>query len=998
MNILSALTKAFGENGANLIMRGANQTIDGAKEAGRHWVNTNKQVLKNTPDELFQVSDDLVNESTSLYGQSLNKKNLLDEFIFSKNIPDDVSQAVGRAFHKTGVNERLLESMRKGGYYGEVENRINPVLDFIHASGLDDAKAGVDNMAKYMIDPELADEASTAMYRNGLSIRKNVDFNDPRMSQEVRDYMHSGDFDVDYQDLLRMKAWSKFDFKDKDLILKNLDGLHGDDIKRIFKYRDEIDDLSRQVTDPADMHNLLPNYTYKMYDETIQPMLVTQKMADEMIGLGAARKINEIDIAGTKYVRVQPFKDINPERVQGAIKVSGKHSRGSVVDMSQNKMPISETAIDDIARSGYTAKTAINIHTGKEVDIGKVLYSEDVGDYVIGKVSKKLSDFEELNKGRSDFAHDVISNTIGKLHKDKNSAIMKMRVKENTVGSASGTQLDGNNALFVSFGKRKYNPITDEYHTVATDSEVRWLQQNQKVLDKDYVNLADEGVELPIDADYVHKDYYRELLGYQQWRLSDGLGWKAQMTEALYKDFIDFVRGNISIKNPAVLLNNVTAGIMMQVTDNIPIRIATKNTYEAIGALKSLHSLKSRIFKLEQDYNYLYASKTKVAKRAKEPESYIEPTLNDLQNHIFYKDIIDNARTRSASDTRYSQRLVQKRHGNEDYNVGGIYERNYESDFMLTKSDIKKIDKGEITPEIEAKIKNDIEIMENDPTWQIPDNENPFSDHYGDIDFNKLTDNIDFIKRSAGEEMAEEINRLQIQLQDNIAYQAEQSGILKSFLDEGLWDRKIRANPDEPFDASFIKNILLTEDSKWGVNVRKWHDYSDMMNRIAVYKYLTHQASPEELIKKGIKSEADIIRRIDEMFVNYSKLLPPMVAAMRRGGSVPFAQWFYRAPSFMIKQIRQHPVRAFSVFAGYEAMQTLMDDEHDIDLMHDDFTDGYIGNVHTDSKYSQNALRPSNWLDAINPIGLEPKTWLPSYIGKADKGGLDTLGITTKPY
>jgi hypothetical protein len=101
--------------------------------------------------------------------------------------------------------------------------------------------------------------------------------------------------------------------------------------------------------------------------------------------------------------------------------------------------------------------------------------------------------------------------------------------------------------------------------------------------------------------------------------------------------------------------------------------------------------------------------------------------IEQVQQNPLYELVIENARDRNTLDIRYSQKLTQQAYTVKDDNkfngedksfkVAAQYEPNYEADFVLTKQDVKNIEKGNITDEIESKIKKDIETYELDPKW-----------------------------------------------------------------------------------------------------------------------------------------------------------------------------------------------------------------------------------------------------------------------------------------
>lgn len=97
----------------------------------------------------------------------------------------------------------------------------------------------------------------------------------------------------------------------------------------------------------------------------------------------------------------------------------------------------------------------------------------------------------------------------------------------------------------------------------------------------------------------------------------------------------------------------------------------------------------------------------------------------DIFSHPRAEEAIELARDRYAKQTYYD------RVGGDaswwfapdgSYMRAGVKgEKNYHQGFHLTKADVKKIDRGKITPEIEEKLRLDIERLENDPAWNPPE-------------------------------------------------------------------------------------------------------------------------------------------------------------------------------------------------------------------------------------------------------------------------------------
>ncbi|RLA72230.1 MAG: hypothetical protein DRG30_07595 [Epsilonproteobacteria bacterium] len=110
----------------------------------------------------------------------------------------------------------------------------------------------------------------------------------------------------------------------------------------------------------------------------------------------------------------------------------------------------------------------------------------------------------------------------------------------------------------------------------------------------------------------------------------------------------------------------------------------------------------------------------------------VEMKPETIFDHPRANEAIEMARTRNASQT-YNERVGGDTMSWMDnpttytaeptyHRVGAKGAENYDFGYSLTKADIKKIDSGKITPEIEQKLKDDIDFLEQDPRWK--DNKN----------------------------------------------------------------------------------------------------------------------------------------------------------------------------------------------------------------------------------------------------------------------------------
>ena len=113
------------------------------------------------------------------------------------------------------------------------------------------------------------------------------------------------------------------------------------------------------------------------------------------------------------------------------------------------------------------------------------------------------------------------------------------------------------------------------------------------------------------------------------------------------------------------------------------------------------------------------------AKAEPEPPQVEVPQAQDKS--ALYDYVVERARDRSAKDIRYGKRLESPRRvksvgvpgvGWETQVDRAVYSPNYEADFLLTKGDVKKIEAGKTTPEIEEKIHHDMQVMTEHPDWK----------------------------------------------------------------------------------------------------------------------------------------------------------------------------------------------------------------------------------------------------------------------------------------
>ena len=123
-----------------------------------------------------------------------------------------------------------------------------------------------------------------------------------------------------------------------------------------------------------------------------------------------------------------------------------------------------------------------------------------------------------------------------------------------------------------------------------------------------------------------------------------------------------------------------------------------------------------------------FATHPDIEAELKEIEA-LEARLTTVQEHPRLEEALKGGRERLAKDIQSPKRLIQKgtiiqdtdKFGGEDktFRVPASYEKNYAADFTLTTSDVKNIDKGNVTPELLAKVERDLEVLDTNPDYQL---------------------------------------------------------------------------------------------------------------------------------------------------------------------------------------------------------------------------------------------------------------------------------------
>lgn len=123
-----------------------------------------------------------------------------------------------------------------------------------------------------------------------------------------------------------------------------------------------------------------------------------------------------------------------------------------------------------------------------------------------------------------------------------------------------------------------------------------------------------------------------------------------------------------------------------------------------------------------EEMNKLY-EETLAKKTAYEAQ---DTEFAELQQHPRYKSLLDMRKDVYAKDAKSAQNLLQAGHGRELDGYGGTdkhaydnaqYEKNYNADFLLTKSDISRLAKGTIDAQLLHRLKSDLGMLDNNPDY-----------------------------------------------------------------------------------------------------------------------------------------------------------------------------------------------------------------------------------------------------------------------------------------
>lgn len=210
-----------------------------------------------------------------------------------------------------------------------------------------------------------------------------------------------------------------------------------------------------------------------------------------------------------------------------------------------------------------------------------------------------------------------------------------------------------------------------------------------------------------------------------------------------------------------------------------------------------------------------------------------------------------------------------------------------------------------------------------------------------------------------------EYDALMARKANNIIFEAQEHGLLKSMADDGIWDRVIRESGEMTLTEKVLREILLTKDSTAGSTMRMMHDISDMWQRIAMYRFMREEGmSPSQAVFES-----------DKLFVNYDRILHPALMFSRDKAFIPFATWWYRSLPVLAGMVARNPMRAGMLHAMYMGMVDAFGSQ-------DYYGGDYIFDVRVESMNPFNALMKP-W-DAIqfpfhDPSAAIPQVYQGSY-------------------
>ena len=210
------------------------------------------------------------------------------------------------------------------------------------------------------------------------------------------------------------------------------------------------------------------------------------------------------------------------------------------------------------------------------------------------------------------------------------------------------------------------------------------------------------------------------------------------------------------------------------------------------------------------------------------------------------------------------------------------------------------------------------------------------------------------------------------------SYELYKRGGLQSLLDDGLAERGVVLGNETGGFENAVRSVFLSADTKAGQTARYISDMGDITNRINMF---------DELVQGGMHPDV-AIKEVQNMAVNYTRLLNPSFNFARETGIAPFITWYSRFLPQFAKVISDNPMRSAKLQGMYLAMTQVAGEE-------DSYGNNYIAGVNTENWNAFNSFAPSNFGDVFSgpTSGLlggdfDSKSLIPAHINQVLDGNV----------
>lgn len=211
----------------------------------------------------------------------------------------------------------------------------------------------------------------------------------------------------------------------------------------------------------------------------------------------------------------------------------------------------------------------------------------------------------------------------------------------------------------------------DRYIEISPDSTDEEVKELYKILPEYFKRYLDEKLEnydpsMPRNNLYVRKDVYRQVFGYRELSLVNGLdhtrdAYKTirlviRFAEKYWKWLVSIAKVDIIIKTPVVLIGNVLSNFLYAVMNGIPIDQVYRNHMDAIELLKDYLDTQTELDKLRVKESI---KKTKAGqKMISEMEAKLEASsIHPMMEAGLFTNIIEDVELTEVEDPN---RLVRK--------------------------------------------------------------------------------------------------------------------------------------------------------------------------------------------------------------------------------------------------------------------------------------------------------------------------------------------------